>query len=263
MFDIRWNAIVPAKRLKDAKTRLGREDLALPFLTDVINALKGSELISSVTVVSADPTICELAEQLDCRVVVEHNREGLLAAIDLGINHLDAMDKENVVVVLGDLPCLLAEHVELFVNQGREHESAFLSDAEGTGSTMWMRTNSLSPTPHFGPRSRAMHRQSSAYEVTHQDLAGARRDVDTLVNLWDAERIGVGMSTQNALHTRSHSPNPDSSSSIVVTLSQTSPVSGVDETGRIHSLEGIDLSPVTRPRVGQRIVITSTGSSSA
>ncbi len=246
MFDTRWHAIVPAKRLKDAKTRLGREDLVLPFLTDVINAVKDSTLIATITVVSADPTICRSALQLGCQVVKEIQSEGLLAAIDLGIGHLDATDRENLVVVLGDLPCLMPAHLDLFVNQGKAHESAFLSDAEGTGSTMWMRTRSVAPTPQFGLRSRAKHRQAGAHEVAHEDLVGAQRDVDTLVNLWDAERIGVGRATREALHGQS----------FVVTLSQTSPLAGIDENGRLHSLAGVDLSPLSKPRIGQRVVIS-------
>jgi 2-phospho-L-lactate/phosphoenolpyruvate guanylyltransferase len=246
MYDTRWHAIVPAKRLKDAKTRLGREDLALPFLTDVINAIKGSHYIASVTVVSADPTICRLAEEFGCQIVDEKNSEGLLSAIDLGINHLAAADQENLLVVLGDLPCLMPTHIDLFVNEGKVHTSAFLSDAEGTGSTMWMRTGSTSPTPLFGVRSRAKHRQAGAHEIAHKDLAGAHRDVDTLVNLWDAERIGVGGATHKALH----------NDPFIVTLSRTSPPAGIDESGRLHSLEGVDLSPLTKPRIGQRVVLS-------
>ena len=256
MFNRRWHAIVPAKRLKDAKSRLGRDDLTLPFLTDVITALNKSELVESITIVSADPTICHLAEEMGCRVVVEHSSDGLLPAIRLGIEELNASEQMNILVVLGDLPCLSTDHVNRFLTQGSDHASSFISDAEGTGSTMWMRTHSTEQMPFFGPRSRARHRESGAIEISDEMFLGARRDVDTAVNLWDAVRIGVGQATQKALGTRTAPSNLRIESDVVVTITQTSPPVGVDENGHLHSLAHLDLLPLIAPRRGQRVVIS-------
>ncbi len=261
MFNRRWHAIVPAKRLKHAKSRLGREDLALPFITDVITALSNSELVASVTVISADPTICELARDSNCRVIVESQSDGLLPAIYLGIASLEPPDQRSILVVLGDLPCLLPAQVDTFLNRGAEYESAFVPDAEGIGSTMWMRTRSTAPMPHFGPRSRAMHRESGAIEILDKELIGARRDVDTAVNLWDAIRIGVGAATRNALDKNesgdifNDGQDQRDESEILVTISQVSPLVGLDEKGRFHSLEDLNLSPLIQPRIGQRFIL--------
>ena len=256
MFNRRWHAIVPAKRLKDAKSRLGRDDLALPFLTDVITALSKSDLVESVTIVSADPTICHLAEEMGCRVVVEHSSDGLLPAITLGIEELDAANQLNILVVLGDLPCLSTDHVNRFLTQGSDNATSFISDAEGTGSTMWMRTHSTDHMPFFGPRSRARHRESGAIEISDENFLGARRDVDTEVNLWDAVRIGVGEATHKALDTRTAPSSLSSESDVVVTITQSSPPVGVDENGHLHSLAHRDLLPLIAPRQGQRVVIS-------
>lgn len=261
MFNRRWHAIVPAKRLKHAKSRLGREDLALPFITDVITALSHSELIESVNVVSADPTICELAHHLKCRVIAESKSDGLLPAIYLGIASLEPPDQRSILVVLGDLPCLSPDQVDAFLTQGSEYDSAFVSDAEGIGSTMWMRTHTTAPMPHFGPRSRAKHRESGAIEILDEQLIGARRDVDTAVNLWDAIRIGVGDATRNALDKNESGDifNDDQDllddSEMIVTISQLSPLVGLDEKGQFHSLEDLDLAPLIQPRIGQRLIL--------
>ncbi len=255
MFNRQWHAVVPAKLLKDAKSRLGREDLALPFFTDVISALNQSKLVESVTVVSADPTICNLALELNCQIVMEDQSNGILPAINVGISSLKLPDQRNILVVLGDLPCLDPDQVDSFVLQGSEFDSAFVSDAEGTGSTMWMRTHSTIPTPHFGPRSRAMHRESGAIEIDDPRLIGARRDVDTAVNLWDAIRIGVGKATGKALGAEAPKAYSNDQHQKIVTISQVSPPIGVDENGRFHRLDNTDLSPLIHPRIGQRIAI--------
>lgn len=255
MFNRQWHAVVPAKLLKDAKSRLGREDLALPFFTDVISALKQSKLVESVTVVSADPTICRLAVELNCQIVMENRSNGILPAINMGISSLKLPDQRNILVVLGDLPCLNPDQVDSFILQGSEFDSAFVSDAEGTGSTMWMRTHSTIPTPHFGPRSRAMHRESGAIEIDDPQLIGTRRDVDTAVNLWDAIRIGVGKATEKALRAEAPRFHSIDQHQKILTISQVSPPIGVDENGRFHPLDSTDLPPLINPRVGQRIAI--------
>lgn len=256
MSEIQWNAIVPAKRLNNAKSRLGRNDLTLPFLTDVLTALGQSKLIESITVVSADPTICEVAREMNFQFYMEDENSGLLPAINQGIDNLNPLQQENILIVLGDVPCLTPVHVDTFLTLGARHRSSFVPDAEGIGTTMWMRTNCLSATPHFGPRSRAFHRESGAIEVLDDQLYGARRDVDTAVDLWDAERIGLGFATKNALAKKPvQAILPDE---IVVTIASVLPMIGVDESGHSHRLDDKDHRLLINPQVGQRIVIRPT-----
>ena len=248
MLSSRWHAIVPAKRLKDAKSRLGRDDLTIPFLTDVLSALRTSSRVHDVTVITADDSYGQIAKQLGCQIILEESNAGLLPAINQGVSAHRNRGEDTLLVVLGDLPCLTSGQVDLFIDQGSQYDCAFLPDAEGTGSTMWM-AQSPTQNPQFGARSRAAHRESGAVEISHPELRGARRDVDTQVNLWDAIRIGVGPATRAAIE--SDSPTTH----MVVTISTLDPLSGVDESGHVHPLPRQSLLGIKKPRVGQRMVI--------
>ncbi len=249
MLSTQWHAIVPAKRLVESKTRLGRIDLSIPFLTDVLTALAESTQIADITVVTSDSTIADVASGLNCAVVEELGEPGLLPAINQGIQSLPAIERAHIVVVLGDIPCLTATDVSNFLVAGAKYPCAFLSDAEGTGSTMWMRTDNTSDLPCFGPRSRAAHREAGATEIHEPHLASARRDVDTEVNLWDAIRLGLGTSTTTALQGQSTPP------SAVLTIASIDPLTAVDESGRIQHLETEDIAPLRTVRVGQRVIV--------
>ena len=249
MLSTQWHAIVPAKRLVESKSRLGRIDLSIPFLTDVLTALTESTQIADITVVTRDSTIADIAFGLNCAVAEEISESGLLPAINQGIQSLPAADQAHIVVVLGDVPCLTAADVSKFIAAGAKYPCAFLSDAEGTGSTMWMRTTNTSHLPCFGPRSRAAHREAGAVEIHGPHFASARRDVDTEVNLWDAIRLGLGKSTTTALQGQSTPP------SAVLTIASTEPLTAVDESGHIRHLDSGDIAPLRAVRVGQRVVV--------
>jgi 2-phospho-L-lactate guanylyltransferase len=254
MLESKWVAIVPVKGIQDSKTRLGRSDLTIPLFTDVVTALIGSTCIASIKVVTPDPVIARLATSLNCEVILEGDGGGLSSAINNGLNRCNDEGQDNVLILLGDLPCLTPEQIDLFLEIGSVHETAFLSDAEGTGTTMWMRTSLGAIPPQFGIRSRARHRESGVYEVDGETFNGARRDVDTEVNLWDAVRIGVGSATRAAL-ANAQVPKPDHyDNQIILTISQVSPLEGIDELGTSHSIVDYVFPQLINPRVGQRVI---------
>ena len=64
--------------------------------------------------------------------------------------------------------------------------------------------------PHFGVKSRSTHVEFGHIDLAldapadvRSLLAGARRDVDTPADLWDALRIGVGHNTSEVLRRQS------------------------------------------------------------
>ena len=251
-------AVVPAKALQEAKSRLGREDLTLAFLTDVLGALKSSHLIISVTVVTSDPKIESLARELGCHIAPEDGVGGLGAAIEKGIDDCINLDIENdeidhrILVVLGDLPCLRAGQIEKFVELSSPFDCAFLPDTEGIGSTMWIRNPQSRATPKFGFRSRAAHRESGAHEIFDSSLVGARRDVDTDIDLWDAVRIGVGSATKLALDQGNKKPDLKPT---LVTISGLAPLTVVNESGEQINVELSPASALIKPRIGQRVIL--------
>ncbi len=245
--EVKWHALVPAKALHNSKSRLGRNDLAGPFLADTVAALIGSAQVARLTVITADAEVASLVEDLGGDVIMEGSPTGLLDSLDLGLECAESASEGNgVVIALGDLPCLRTQDVDLFLEQAAHHDSSFTCDSDGTGSTMWARRPGSDAKPRFGVRSRAAHRMHGAVEIPCS--AGAHRDVDTSTDLWDAIRIGVGAHTLQALS----EPTMN-----IATISGTNPITAIDESGLQCSYPDYDISDLIAPRVGQRIRIDS------
>lgn len=199
----RWCVIVPL-RLEAAKTRLStlsssrRTALTLAMAKDVIDAARGSMLVQQVRVV-ADP---EARSQLRAAyghdvMVVDDPGAGLNAALDAAAHGAAG----PVAAVLGDLPCVTTDLLTdaLAAAAGRR---SFVCDAEGVGTTVLMTPQGTTLDPRFGERSRARHAESGAHEIgdSHPgQFARLRRDVDSEITLWDAQRLGVGPLTAAAL----------------------------------------------------------------
>jgi len=204
-----WTAIVPAKRRDDAKSRLGatrsthaRSDLALAFITDALAAIAACPQIARVIVVTDDDGVADVARRIGAQVVAEPDPGGLNRAITAGAHAATG----PVIAIAGDLPALTAAALVRVLDLGDAHPRSFLCDAAGTGTAMLLAHDPAALQPEFGPASRARHATNGFAELGLDPadaalLAGARRDVDTEVDLWDAVRIGVGPSTREALAT--------------------------------------------------------------
>jgi len=202
---MRWSVVVPVKALDAAKSRLpldgaaGREDLALAFVTDCLSALTAARSIDRVLVVSSDVSIRAVAAKLGATWLDEPVPAGLNAAAAHGLSALQG----PAAVVVGDLPALTPQAVDLALGLGAEVERGIISDTGGTGTTILLGCDPAHCAPMFGPRSRARHVAAGCIDLgmdlTTPELARARRDVDTEVDLADALRLGVGAATRAAL----------------------------------------------------------------
>jgi 2-phospho-L-lactate/phosphoenolpyruvate guanylyltransferase len=205
-----WTAVIPVKRLGSAKSRLGgaddprRPDLALAFALDVISACQSSPSISSVIVVTDDPDVIASAPAVI--ICAEPAGGGLNRAILAGA----ALAHGPVVALAGDLPCLTPSSLEHVLRLAHSHERSLLSDTQGSGTAMLLSHDAAALDPHFGVTSRSAHVERGYVDLALDApagirtlLAGARRDVDTPADLWDAVRIGVGASTAEVLGRKS------------------------------------------------------------
>ena len=210
MGTMEWTAVVPVKSLPDAKSRLlpdadpTRPELALAFLQDVLTALEGAAGIARVLVVTDDDRIQSLVDASSASWLPEAPHVGLNPAAALGAASLPR--DTAVAIIAGDLPCLIPSAIDLVLALAEAHDRAFVSDAQGIGTTMLLDRTAATCTPAFGERSRARHAQLGYVDLgldvsddTRRLLARARRDVDTQVDLWDARRMGVGAATRAVL----------------------------------------------------------------
>ena len=191
-------AVIPLKPFLRAKTRLGfdaatRTRLAQAFAADVLSACRDCPQIGEVLVVGALPA------GLQARHVDDPGRglnEALMAAT-AGLS-----PETPVLAVMGDLPCLRSADLTALLSScweqsGGPDVGAMVTDAAGTGTTcVWSLRGRFHP--QFGLRSRARHRADGLVELSGIELHRARRDVDSVADLADALRIGVGPATTAA-----------------------------------------------------------------
>jgi 2-phospho-L-lactate guanylyltransferase len=77
---------------------------------------------------------------------------------------------------------------------------AFVPDAARTGTTLYAATPGATFQPRFGRLSRHRHLADGAAEIgAGLELAGLRRDVDTIDDLRVAAALGLGPRTQAVL----------------------------------------------------------------
>jgi 2-phospho-L-lactate guanylyltransferase len=76
------------------------------------------------------------------------------------------------------------------------HETAFVPDVEGTGTTLLTAKRPALLQPKFGVGSASAHASSGAVRLAGWGLSRVRRDVDSVADLFEAARLGVGEHTR-------------------------------------------------------------------
>ncbi len=200
-----WTALVPVKASAFAKSRLDsdpltRARLSAAFLSDVLLALGQAPNVAEVLVVTDD---AELHTRVEAAVRIHRTTaQGLNPEL---IEGLQLLGTAPVAVIAADLPCLTVEAVTATLRLAQDHERSFVTDVQGLGTTTLLAQDASTCVPMFGRRSHARHAQAG-YQELQPDSAGTaallsrvRGDVDPALDLWDAERIGVGPATAAAL----------------------------------------------------------------
>jgi 2-phospho-L-lactate guanylyltransferase len=202
-------AVVPVKRLDAAKSRLAlppaqRQELALAFAVDTVEALVGCGAVAAVVVVTADPVVAARLRRPGrhgVRVVPEQ-APGLVPAVHAGVRAALAWQpRAGVLVVPADLPCLRSADVAEVVGAPVGRGGAFVPDRSGTGTTLAHHPRGpygVVVVPQYGPGSAARHAALGLRVLTDAPVR-ARQDVDTLDDLHDAAVLGTGAATRAAL----------------------------------------------------------------
>ena len=216
-----------------------RGDLAEAFALDTVAALLAAPSVEQVLVVTADPAAAAPLAALGARIVPEPpytvppytvpaaisgapgapvapavpaasdassagaGRDPLNAAIAEGIRVAHELwPLSHVGVLTGDLPALTVADVERTLGSAAGHDRAMVADEEGIGTTTLLARAGLAVTPLFGPGSRAAHEAAGHRPLDLPASATIRRDVDTVADLAEVLRRGVGVHT-SALIARS------------------------------------------------------------
>jgi 2-phospho-L-lactate guanylyltransferase len=180
---LRWSLVIPVKVLALAKSRITglpgprRAELALAMAADTVAAVAACPAVDTVIVVT----------------------DGLNPALAFGAAYADERwPGRGRAGMAADLPALGAAELGRALAEAAQARQAFVADAAGTGTTLYTAGPGVAFTPRFGPQSREAHRSAGAVEVLLPGLDGLRRDVDTIADLRDAARIGLGPHTSAA-----------------------------------------------------------------
>jgi 2-phospho-L-lactate guanylyltransferase len=197
-----WSLVVPVKVLARAKSRLAgatgplRPDLALAVAIDTVAAALRCDRVRDVIVVTDDSIAASELNALGARIVPDEPDDGLNPALSYGAELARlAAPRFGVGALSADLPALRPAELTRVLDAAARTSTAFVPDAAGVGTTLYAARPDAAFAPAFGTDSRRRHRASGARELTMDDIAGLRRDVDTLDDLRAALALGVGPRT--------------------------------------------------------------------
>src|SRR3954467_11416885 len=212
---MRTLAIVPIKSFDLAKQRLseslasgGRRSLVQAMFSDVLGALRKTEGIEEIAVVTMD-IAAGAAATGDRMVVLEDDVcDGQSAATQIGIRYALERGFERVLLVPGDTPLLKPPELEALLERSERDgiAVAIVPDRHGTGTNGLLIAPPGIFDPSFGPGSLERHRgqapargQGQERRLVHrvEALPSLEHDVDTpgdLAALWtvvDESRRGA------------------------------------------------------------------------
>ena len=213
---MRTLAVVPIKTLTAAKQRLSgalasgaRQSLAQAMFSDVLAALRRSQRIEAIAVVTADVVATAVAHGERVTVLPDDRQDGQSAAALIGIRYAVAAGYDRAILVPGDTPLLDAVELDDLLDRCEDDglSAAIVADRHGTGTNALVLTPPDAMEPSFGPGSFDRHLALAADGELHhrpEPVASLAHDVDTpedLVALADAleGRRSIAPRTRGAL----------------------------------------------------------------
>ncbi|MFD3309460.1 2-phospho-L-lactate guanylyltransferase [Streptomyces sp. NPDC058694] len=191
--------VLPVKSFSRAKSRLAaglgpwRQELAHAFFLDTLWAVRNTEGVRTVVVVTADPLAASQARTLGALVCPDAPDPDLNDAVRLGAAKCRSVGPEGPVAVLtADLPGLRPRELEHVLRAARNHDRAFVADHTGEGTTVLTALTTAGLAPAFGTASAHRHAALGAFPIDMPSDCGIRRDVDTPEDLARVALRGVG-----------------------------------------------------------------------
>ena len=190
-----WSVVVPVKGGPLAKSRLrppagvDRLMLARALALDTVAAAASAVGLDGVVVVTSDAEVDASMRALSVATTPDPG-SGLNDAALEGLRRA----QPPYAVLLGDVPALRSRELTTALAAAAKYDSAFVPDAEGTGSVLLTATRQGRLEPRFGGPSASRH-TDAGHTRLDLDLPGLRRDVDDEASLREALCLGVGSHT--------------------------------------------------------------------
>lgn len=190
-------ALVPVQRLSLAKSRLAgrlgpeaRDELMRRLLARLLGELRCAQRVEHVQVVSPDPAVLALAAEAGASPLPQVE-SGLNAAVELGQRAALAEGWARLLVVLADLPLLVAEQVDRMLALAHPGRVVIAPDRHGLGTNLLALWPPDALAPLFGQSSRQRHARAArerGLRVVEYWSIGTANDLDTPEDLDELER---------------------------------------------------------------------------
>lgn len=206
-------AILPVKSFGAAKQRLAeslgagsRQALAQAMFSDVLGALRRTDELDEIAVVTSDRAAESAARGHGVLVLADTVQAGQSQAAQIGIRHALSHGFDRVALVPGDTPLLRPADLAGLLSRSGPGVSV-VPDRHGTGTNALVLSPPDAIEPSFGPDSRTRHvalAEEAGVPVRIAEVSALALDVDTPDDLaaLSAElekRRGGAQSTRGAL----------------------------------------------------------------
>lgn len=184
-------AILPVKSFDDAKQRLSSEQppgirraLAQAMCADVLLALRRSQRVDGVLVVTDELDAGALASGHGIEVVDDPNTAGQSAAASRGLARAAQRGFDRALLVPGDCPALDPAELDALLDRSAAAQASvvIVPDRHGTGTNGLVLTLPAVIEPAFGARSFEHHcerARAAGVDPTVERVASLGLDVDT------------------------------------------------------------------------------------
>ncbi|MBA3327016.1 MAG: 2-phospho-L-lactate guanylyltransferase, partial [Solirubrobacterales bacterium] len=195
-------AILPVKRFDAAKQRLDHElsggtrrALAEAMVTDVLTALRRTEAVDAVLLVTAEPAAEAIGRGYGARVLHDDQQAGQSAATQIGLRHAIEAGATRALLVPGDTPAL--DPAELGALLARRPagpaDLVIVPDRHGTGTNALLIAPPRAIIPSFGPGSLARHEAAAVAAARRLGATIASHDDTTEAQVAASRAIGVAV----------------------------------------------------------------------
>jgi 2-phospho-L-lactate guanylyltransferase len=205
-------AIVPVKRLKDAKSSLSavltpkqRRELVLAMLKDVLKAMSGARSITGTIVVSPDEDVVKFARKSGAEGVIEPGVE-FNEALKIAIQSAITNGAMSVLIIPSDIPFLTANDIENIIAMASSQREIVITPSKDNGTNALFLKPPDVMSPRFGGESFPAH-LSEAHRAgvkprIYRSITVAT-DIDDPDDLVETKKLGRGTQTYKFLNLQS------------------------------------------------------------
>jgi len=180
---------IPVKKLPESKTRLSsiltleeRQELVRRMLTDVLEAVIQSDLVSRILVVCSDTKLAEGICSPKVEMIMEQDRQGLNAALRGAVAHSMQRNASSLLILPADIPLIEKDDVEEIVRSNLDRGVVIVPSKNNLGTNALMLTPPDVIRPAFGSDSFVSHLSLTKIRgipVTTLRVEGVCLDIDT------------------------------------------------------------------------------------